>query len=182
MNHFYKCQNCAENIRKPKVGCSSTFFVILFSFLAQKQLIARTTVVPCTSCRPPLLVFTAALSLCLPCPEQPATGCRVVPSIGCGGYYRSFCFSSRTSSLSFWRELRSSSRRDKGGFRQRGVRNTRCCCVNRRLGAGASESDAEMKYYNRVLRARGRRLLRRQQETGSSSSIIHTDTMLFVLQ
>ena len=165
------------------MGCFLTFFVMLFSYLAQKQLIVRPTVVPCACCRPPLFVLTAVLLLRLPCPELPATGCGVVQWIGCGGYYRTFCFLSRTSLLFLFRG-NSAVHRDvikEVYANERGVRN-RCCCVNRRLGAGASENDAEMKYYNRVSRARGRRLLRRQQETGSSSSMIHTDKMLFALQ
>ena len=42
--------------------------------------------------------------------------------------------------------------------------------------------DAEVKYYNRVLRARGRRLFKRQRETGSSASMIPTVTSKFNLQ
>ena len=102
LDYFCKCRNCGENKRKSKVGCFSTCFVILFFYSAQKQLIARTTVSPSTSCRPPLLVFTVVLLLCLPSPELPGTGCGVVPRIGCGGYHRSFRFSSRTSSLFFF--------------------------------------------------------------------------------
>ena len=42
--------------------------------------------------------------------------------------------------------------------------------------------DAEVKYYNRILRSRGRRLFQRQRETDSSASMICTDTMVFTLQ
>ena len=36
--------------------------------------------------------------------------------------------------------------------------------------------DAEVIYYNRMLRARGWCLVKRQRETGSSTSMIRTDT------
>ena len=42
--------------------------------------------------------------------------------------------------------------------------------------------DAEVVYYNRTWRARGRRLVKRQRKTGLSASMIRTDTMVFVLQ
>ena len=41
--------------------------------------------------------------------------------------------------------------------------------------------DAEVIYYNRILRARDRRVVKQRRETGSSASMIRTDTMVFVL-
>ena len=59
-------------------------------------------------------------------------------------------------------------------------------CVNRRLGADVSETVSRCRGnildYNRILRPRGRRLVKQQRETGSSASMIRTDTMVFVLQ
>ena len=42
--------------------------------------------------------------------------------------------------------------------------------------------DAEVEYYNRISRARNRRLVERQRKTGSSASMIRTNTMVYVLQ
>ena len=168
------------------MGCFLTRFVMLFSYMAQNQLIARTTVSPSTSCRPTLLVFAAVLLLCLPSPELPGTGCGVVRRTGCGGGYNiSFRFLSRTSSLFLLQGNNSAVHRD--------VITDVYTNVVYAVGFAASTDalaqahprvlhDAEVKDYNRVLRARGRRLFKRQRETSSSASMIRTDTMVFTLQ
>ena len=154
-----------------------------FSYQAQKQLIARTTASLSTSCRPLLLVITAVPLLRLSSPERPGTGCGVVTRMG---YYRSFRFSSRISALFFFARTSAVHRAVISEVYANVVYAMDFSCVKRRLGADVSENVSRFRGnildYNRILRPRARRLVKPQRETGSSASMIRTDTMVFVLQ